>query len=194
MKYVIGLTGQSGSGKSVAANILKENNAEVIDCDKLAHKNMEPNGLAYREIIEFFGKKILNEDNTINRKALGSVVFNDKSMLNKLNEITHKYIYEYIVNKIKHTDGLIVIDAPLLFEAGLDKVCNVVWSVVCPDNIRLERVIKRDNITKEQAAERFKNQKSIEFFKENSDVVFENSSDLEFLKERVMYEINKILV
>lgn len=194
MKYVIGLTGQSGSGKSVVADILAQYGAYVVDCDALAHKNMKHGGVAYDDIVQYFGIDILNADNEINRRCLAAIVFNDSKKLEALNKITHRYIYEYICDIIKHTDSIVVIDAPLLFEAGLDKLCDAVWSVVCPDDIRLERVTKRDNITAEQARERFKNQKNAEFFYKNSDIVIENSSDLEFLKERVVYEINKILV
>ncbi|MGN1318400.1 MAG: dephospho-CoA kinase [Lachnospirales bacterium] len=193
MKYVIGLTGQSGSGKSVVAKIMGELGATILDCDEIAHKNMEISGVAYGEIVSFFGKGILNCDGTINRKALGRIVFNDKQMLKKLNEITHKHIYNYVCNRINISEGIIVIDAPLLFEAGLNKICQSVWSVVCDESIRAERVMKRDNITKDEAVARFKNQKDKDFFVENSDVVFDNSKNVEILKERVIYEFNKVL-
>ncbi len=192
-KYIIGLTGQSGSGKSVVAKILNEKGIKILDCDEIAHKNMEIGGKAYSEIIEYFGRDILNSDNTINRKSLGAIVFNNKEELIRLNEITHRHIFDYIKKETENTENIIVIDAPLLFEAGLDRLCNSIWAVVCDENIRLERVIKRDGISRENALARFKNQKSSEFFMENADIIFENSGDIDSLRERAIYEINKIL-
>ncbi len=192
MKHIIGLTGQSGSGKSTIASIIKQHNIEILDCDEIAHKNMEPEGIAYNEIVEYFGKEILNSDNTINRKKLGNIVFNDKNKLNKLNEITHKHIYNYVKKAVSESKKTVIIDAPLLFEAGLDSMCESIWAAVCDESIRLERVMKRDNISAEAAKIRFKNQKSSEFFKKNADVIFDNSGDIKTIKERVIYEINKI--
>ncbi len=189
---IIGLTGQSGSGKSVIASIILSQNIEIIDCDKIAHKNMEIGGIAYNDIVKAFGREILNDDNTINRKILGNIVFNDEKKLKLLNSITHSHIVNYVNDKINSLNGMVVIDAPLLFEAGLDVLCDKIWAVVCNEDIRLERVMKRDNISLESAKARFKNQKSVEFFIEKADVVFENSGDVETLKERVLYEINKI--
>lgn len=190
---VIGLTGQSGSGKSVVANILREKGFIVLDCDSIAHKNMEPGGIAYADIAKEFGEKILNGDGSINRAVLGSIVFNDSEKLSKLNSITHKYIADEIKSNIQKYKN-VVIDAPLLFEASLDKLCDKVWAVVCPENIRIERVVKRDGISTERAAERFKNQKSEEFFRKNADTVIENIYEPGELKERVIYEINKVFV
>lgn len=192
MKRVIGLTGQSGSGKSTVSGILISRNIPVIDCDALAHKNMEIGGAAYDEIVSAFGDRILNSDKTINRKILGNIVFNDKKSLELLNKIAHSHIKKQVIEFIEKND-ISVIDAPVLFEAGLDSLCTEIWSVVAPFEIRLERIIKRDNISREKALERFKNQKSNEFFIENSDVIIENTGNYSYLKERIDYEINKIL-
>lgn len=192
MKHIIGLTGQSGSGKSIIASIMKNYDFEVLDCDEIAHKNMEPGAAAYKDIVDNFGYEILNPDKTINRKVLGAIVFNDKAKLLRLNEITHRRIYKYIEEKIWQTDKNIVIDAPLLFEAGLDRLCTHIWSAVCSKSASLKRIMKRDNISQKEAEARLKNQKSAEFFRERSDVVFDNSGDIEKLRERVIYEVNKI--
>lgn len=185
---VIGLTGNSGCGKGVVAEIMSKHGALVLDCDKIAHDNMKPLGIAYGEIVEAFGDSILNEDCTINRKTLGSIVFNDKEKLILLNSITHKYIVEVINNAIMFNidKKTIVIDAPLLIEAGLQRYCDSVWVVYAPFEVRLERVIKRDNIDRKSALLRFQNQMNIEEFKKYSDVIIENNCDLEKLEEIVV--------
>ena len=192
MRNIIGLTGQSGSGKSVVADILKNYDTVIIDCDDIAHKNMLKGGISYDDIVACFGSEILLNNGEIDRKALGNIVFNNSEKLKMLNKITHGHIKNYIKNKIASTNKNIVIDAPLLFEAGLDNLCSSIWAVVCPMSIRLERVMKRDNISLEMAEARFKNQKSTEFFIENADVVFYNSDDMKNIKERVIYEADKV--
>lgn len=189
---IIGLTGTSGSGKSSVSKILKEYGFKILDCDAIAHKNMETTGVAYKDIVAGFGNEILNPDMTINRKILGSIVFNNRDKLKKLNDITHKHISDYLISEIENTDENIVIDAPLLYEAGLDRLCHKVWAVVCDDNIRLERVMKRDNISAQSALDRFKNQKTNSYFEEKADIVLDNSYDEKNIRERVIYEINKI--
>ena len=97
---VIGLTGNSGTGKSSVAKIMEKYGALILDCDKIAHENMAVGGCAYDEIISAFGKDILNSDKTINRKALGNIVFNDSQKLSILNQITHSKIAQRVKDEI----------------------------------------------------------------------------------------------
>ena len=118
---VIGLTGNSGTGKSSVAKIMEKYGALILDCDKIAHENMA----AYDEIVSAFGKDILNSDKTINRKALGNIVFNDSQKLSILNQITHSKIAQRVKDEIaKASCKCVVIDAPLLIEAGLDAIAE----------------------------------------------------------------------
>ncbi len=161
---IIGLTGNSGSGKSYIASILaKEQGTFIIDCDKIAHSILLKGKHAYIETVEYFGQEILQEDGSIDRKKLGSIVFaNDEKRL-KLEKITHKHIILEINRQIESSNAKqIVIDAPLLIEAGLHKAVHEVWVVYADLEKRLERIIKRDKITKEQALKRFKAQTPIE--------------------------------
>lgn len=185
---IIGLTGNSGCGKGAVAEIMSRQGALVLDCDKIAHDNMAPSGVAYDEIVANFGRDILNEDNTINRKALGSVVFNNSEKLALLNEITHKHINSFIDKaiSINQDKSAVVIDAPLLIEAGLISRCDSVWAVYAPIEVRLERVMKRDGIDRESALLRFKNQLSFQEIKKYADVIIENNADL--------YELEKIVL
>lgn len=190
---VIGLTGNSGCGKGVVAEIMSKYGALILDCDKIAHDNMEPLGIAYREITEAFGDSILNKDYTINRKILGSIVFKDKEMLTLLNSITHKYVIEVINNAImlNRDKNLIVIDAPLLIEAGLKRYCDSVWMVYAPFEVRIERVMKRDKIGRKDALLRFENQMSIDELKKYSDVIIENNCSLEKLEKTVLEKMKE---
>jgi len=196
---VIGLTGNSGSGKSVVSNIIKKNNAYIIDADKIAHNIMKKGQSAYNEIVREFGNEILYKDKKINRKALASIVFNNREKLIKLNKITHKYILKAIIKKIssikrKHKSfSYIVIDAPLLIETGLNKKCNVIWIVNADIEKRIERVIKRDNISREKAIERFKNQTPFEELKKFTDVIIENNTDdINVISNVVEKELKKL--
>lgn len=190
---VIGLTGNSGCGKGVVAEIMSKYGALILDCDKIAHDNMKPLGIAYREITEAFGDSILNKDYTINRKILGSIVFKDKEMLTLLNSITHKYVIEVINNAImlNRDKNLIVIDAPLLIEAGLKRYCDSVWMVYAPFEVRIERVMKRDKIGRKDALLRFENQMSIDELKKYSDVIIENNCSLEKLEKNVLEKMKE---
>ncbi len=193
----IGLTGVSGSGKSEVSRIMKNNGAFVIDCDAIAHRNMAPDGAAYDEIADFFGRDILKEDKTIDRKKLGGIVFSDREKLAVLNSITHKYIKAEVLRLIDghKKEKCVVIDAPLLFEAGLEKYCAEVWGVYAPYLQRLERITKRDGISPSMAKKRFENQADGESLMKLCDVVIENDSTLEYLEKKVMTEMkNKELI
>lgn len=194
---IIGLTGNSGSGKSTVANILKNEGGYIIDADKIAHENMKQKGCAYSDIISYFGNIILDSDKNIDRKKLGNIVFNNKNKLNKLNEITHKYIIEKIEKEIKKIADnkeykFIVIDAPLLIETGLNKKVDSVWVVYADFEKRVKRVMIRDNITEEEVKIRFKNQLNFEEQKLYADKIILNN-DFNDIIEIVKGMINKFL-
>lgn len=156
---IIGLTGGSGSGKSTVAAALRSLGAFVIDCDKIAHENMLKGGIAYNEIVEAFGGSILAASGEIDRKSLGNIVFNDKRALERLNRITHRHITDRVKALADKSDSKItVIDAPLLYQTGLDRLCDSVWVTDAPYDVRLKRIMERDGITREAAESRLKNQ------------------------------------
>lgn len=156
---VIGLTGGSGSGKSTVAAVLKGLGAYVIDCDKIAHRNMQPSGVAYNELVAAFGEGILNPDGEINRKSLGNIVFSNRQQLERLNAITHKHIIERVKQLLaENSSSMVVIDAPLLYEAGLDSLCSEIWVTSAPREVRINRITERDGISRSQAESRINSQ------------------------------------
>jgi dephospho-CoA kinase len=188
---VIGLTGNSGSGKSLVSSILCEKGAYIIDADKISHEVLYPTGKAYNEVINLFTTNILDENGFINRVKLGEIVFSDKTKLNKLVKVTHKYIIENIVNDINRVKNnnfeyrFIVIDAALLIESGLHNISNDVWLVYADENLRLERIKKRDSIKYESILNRFNSQNSFDYLKEFADVIVNNLGTIDELRELI---------
>ena len=155
---IIGLSGQSGAGKTTALQVLKQSGATVCDCDKVSREVMMKNTPCTKEIISYFGEDIASCDGEINRKKLGEIVFCDKAKLDKLTEITHRYIKAHIFDLIDDAKSkghdTFIIDAPLLFESGLDKICDITLAITAPKDARIERIIQRDGISKELAEKR----------------------------------------
>lgn len=188
---VIGLTGPSGAGKSCCAGFLEACGIPVIDADKIYHALIEKDSPCVRELVDVFGKEILNSNGGIDRKTLGSIVFSDtsRSKTERLNQITHKFVKEETLRLLEQFEkqGLsaVLIDAPLLFEADFHKLCDFCISVLAPQDLRLARIIARDNITAERANARLSAQKNDVYYKERSDYIVTNDSDLEGLTRQM---------
>ena len=194
---VIGLTGGTGSGKSVVSKSLLAAGAVIVDADKIAHDIILKGKPAYYEIIAYYGTGILDENGNIIRKKLGEIVFNDKEKLAFLNQCTHKYITAEVKRQIAEakaadTAKAIVLDAPLLLEAKLETVCDVVWVVYADPEVRVQRVMARDGITYELAKARIANQKSWEEYKQAADAVIDNSKDLPYLESQLEEILKKL--
>lgn len=160
---VIGLTGGIGAGKSTVGRFLKELGAKVIDADAVARKVVEPGKPAWEEIRAIFGPQYLNPDGTINRRALGNLIFNDTQAREKLNAITHPKIKAEILKEIEvyrkeEPTGIVVVEAPLLLEAGMEDMVDEIWVVTAPEEVRLQRLMERDNLSPEEALKRIRAQ------------------------------------
>lgn len=189
---VVGLTGQTGAGKSTVSGIFAENGYAVINADHISRIVVEKGTECLKELVEIFGIGILNPDETLNRKALADIVFTDKSRLEMLNSIIYPYITTEILSQIKQYSDkgskLILLDAPTLFESHSDDFCEIIISVTANSEIRKKRIIERDNITAEQAQNRMNSQLDTEFFIEHSDYIIENNGSFD-----VVYGIAKEL-
>lgn len=188
---IIGLTGGTGSGKGFVSERLKARKAYVIDADAVAHEIIEKGRPAYKEIVDYFGSEILDEDGNILRRKLGNIVFSDKDKLAFLNSCTHKYINMEIMRIIEEVKpqtnvySAIIIDAPLLAEAGLVDICDDIWVVYADSEVRVKRIMERDSISEEQARNRIASQRSWEEYKELGAVIIDNSSDDENVERQL---------
>ncbi len=173
---VIGITGGSGSGKSYICNALRKNGYHIIDADQIAREIVMPGRPALQEILSAFGNDILFDDGSLNRKALGKIVFSNADKLQTLNEITHKYIIKQIKNDVQTCNSqCCVIDAPLLYACGLDALCDVVIGITASRDIRAQRIVLRDNISQSDALERICAQSDIDDSLNCADLIIDTS-------------------
>ncbi len=193
---IIGITGTSGAGKTTVSNIIKQKyNAKIIDADKIAKELSKPGSEYYNEIVECFGTDILQNvgvalqgDPQIDRKKLANIIFYDDSKRKKLNKITEKYVVKKInetIEEYSKLDYMIILDVPLLFESGLNQKCDITIGVIADQNLKIERICKRDNITKEIAIKRINALKGDEFLIENCTYIITNEGDREEVKEQI---------
>lgn len=182
---VIGITGGIGAGKSTVLKILKEQyNAFVIETDILAHKLMEPDEKVYYQIINKFGKDILEEDGTINRTSLGAIVFSDSEALQNLNAIVHPAVKQYIIEDIekkrleKETEYYII-EAALLLEDGYKTICDEIWYIYVEKELRIHRLIEGRGCNREKWEQVIKSQSDEAFYRENCDAIIDNGLSVE---------------
>lgn len=187
MSIVVGLTGQTGAGKSTISRIFAENGFSIINADIVARQVMEKGSPCLAEVAETFGRDILNADGGLDRKKLAGLVFTDKTKLETLNTITYPYITREILRQINVFSGMgkifILLDAPTLFESRADDFCEIIISVLADAEVRRQRIIKRDGLTPEQAQNRMNSQLSEEFFISRSDYTINNNGSPETVCE-----------
>lgn len=198
MAEVIGLTGQTGAGKSTVRKLLKAKGAAVIDADFVAHEVADNNLSCLTDIVEHFSCTVLDEKGKLNRRALGRIVFSDRKKLALLNKIMFPYIVSAIKGQVTAYEQagaqIIVIDGATLIESGCAKMCSVLVSVTADEETRLTRIIHRDGISKRDAVRRVSAQNPEEFYIKASDYVIKNNGtpgDLERAAEKVLDEIER---
>ena len=186
---LIGLTGPSGAGKSTVGQLFASFGLPVLNADDIYHTLLTPPSECLSDIAECFGQEVLNPDGTLNRKALAAIVFNDPNELEKLNHITHSHVLRDFRRQLKkirdHGVSAAVFDAPQLFESGANRECNIVVSVLAQEEIRIHRIMARDDISRQAALERIRAQKSDHFFRTHSDYVIENDLNTDALISQV---------
>ena len=184
----IGITGGTGSGKTSVCKHLRDNGFQVIDSDAIARTILEKDSDAYNVVVSHFGESILKSNGEINRQDLGSIVFDSPEDLNFLQSVVTKKTVETVINifdTIVPEKKLIFLDAPILFEVGLDKYVDMVWMVLAPRDQRMNRLAKRDGISDYEIEKRMAAQMPEEKKQKLSDVVILNDGTLDELHLRV---------
>ena len=178
---VLGVTGGTGTGKSTVCKMLKDKGAKVIDADKIAKKAQRKGTPAYERIVEHFGKGILQENGEIDRAALGKIVFRDYREMLKVK------MYR------EEGESLVVLDVPIPIEEGFFDTANSIWTVSANNDIRVERLMERMNISESEAEVRINAQMSNREYEEIADTVIQNEGSEEELKKLVDYEYMRLM-
>lgn len=192
---VIGLTGKTGAGKSTVAEYLAKKGCFIIDGDKIARDILLPGKPAVKELSDFFGSDILLPDGNINRPLVAKRAFSNAESTKALNRITHPHItnqFREDINKAKkegyHTA---VIDAAALLESDCKLLCEKIVVVTAPEEIRLQRILKRDGISKDAAMTRIKAQKDDDYYFSQADIVIRNFES--FILEEELKALDRLL-
>lgn len=190
MKKIIGITGGISSGKSFVCSYLNKLGFTVLDCDKINRELSKINMPIYNRIKEEFGIEYLDSNLEIDKKKLGNLIFNDENAKLKLNSISHPLILEELNNQIKKSNSnIIFVEIPLLFEAKLEYLCDIIICVYLPKDIQISRLISRDNITSELAKKKLLAQMPLDMKKELSDYVIDSSNGF----DDTICQINEII-
>ncbi len=186
---IVGLTGGISSGKSTVSSYLKQLKIPVIDADEVARKVVEPNSQGAREIRKIFGSDVFEEDGSLNRQKLGALIFSNAENRQKLDELLQPLIKIMILDEIEEHrqkgENMIVLDLPLLFEKQYEELCEEIIVVYIPRELQLERLMRRNQYTKQEALSRIDSQLSIEEKRKRATVLFDNQGTIQQLYHQV---------
>ncbi len=188
-KRIVGLTGGIASGKSTVSQLLAGRVA-IVDADVIARQVVKVGQPAYQKIVAYFGERILLADRQINRKALGAIVFGNQAARRALEAITHPAISAQIERRIADLRAdaatpFILLDAALLFEVGLDRLCDVVWLVAVTKDVQIKRLCQRDKLSIEAARRMVDSQMPLREKRRRADVIIDNNQSLAALARQV---------
>ena len=186
---IVGLTGGISSGKSTVSSYLKQLKIPVIDADEVARKVVEPNSQGAREIRKTFGSDVFEEDGSLNRQKLGSLIFSNAENRQKLDDLLQPLIKIMILDEIEEYrqkgENMIVLDLPLLFEKQYEELCEEIIVVYIPKELQLERLMRRNQYTKQEALSRIDSQLSIEEKRKRATVLLDNQGTIQQLYQQV---------
>lgn len=194
MYSIIGLTGGIASGKSTASAYIEDKGYPVLDADKFARKATAKGGPSYKGIIEAFGKAVLAENGEIDRKKLGSMIFNDPEQRKVLNNLVHPEVRRMMNeerDRLKQ-ENHVFLDIPLLFENQLDDQCDITLTIYVDESIQKARLMERNGLTEPEADSRISSQMPLSTKKDRSDFVMDNSGTRGDLYAQIDEFLNKI--
>ena len=197
---LVGVTGGIASGKTVVAKMLEALGAPIIDFDVLARQVVEPGKPAFMQIVDYFGKEVLQEDGALDRNKLSKIVFQDTEKRNQLEGFTHSPIYEAFLKQVsditeRDPEAIIQAVVPLLIEKNLQSIFDKVLVVYVPEAQQIERLVERDGISREEAAHMLKAQLPIDEKLAYADFVVNNEGSMEETKrqvEEIWLELKKL--
>lgn len=188
MKW-IGLTGGIATGKSTAKKLFESLGYPVIDADLISHELTQAGGVGYQKVVSYFGTSILNTDQSLNRKALGQIIFNDAEKKNQLENILHPLIQDEVQKQKKSHEQnnvrLCFYDVPLLFEKKLKKNFDLVVLVWCDPFLQKLRLVARNQFSEDEVQSRIASQSPMAYKIKNSDYCLDNSTDMVGLEKQV---------
>lgn len=187
---IVGLTGGIGSGKSTVSDYLKRKGCLIIDADEISRAATAPGGPALKPILREFGAGVFSEDGTLDRKKMSEIVFSDTISRNKLEDIVVTIVINEFHAQIEHLKeedykGIVVFDAPLLFEFGMEKYVDESWFVTASLEARVSRVVKRDRMTRGEVMDRINSQMPSWEKEKLADYTINNSFDLKWLYDQI---------
>ena len=188
---IVGITGLIASGKSTLSSYIKNKGDKSVDADAISRDITKKDRIGYAKVIEEFGRDILSSNGEIDRAKLSNIVFNDKNALKKLNDTLHPLIFQEIDRQLDSykDEKILFLDAPLLFEAKLDKKCDEIILVVCDEEVQISRIQKRDNKDYDSAKKIIDSQIAKEFKIEKSDYIIDNNCEI----ERFYFKVDLIM-
>lgn len=192
MSFIVGLTGGIAVGKSTVSRFLIEHDFQVIDADKITHQAYEKGTVCYQKIIQIFD--CLDENQLIDRKKLGNIVFHDHLQKKRLESIVHPYVVSVIKKEIEESkEDIIFLDVPLLFEAHLEYLCDKIIVIYVDEKTQIKRLMERNQIDEENAKHLISQQLSLEEKKDRANYIIDNSDDLVSLYKNIeeMLEVIK---
>ena len=187
---IVGLTGGIGSGKSTVSDYLKRKGCLIIDADEISRAATAPGGPALEPILREFGAGVFSEDGTLDRKKMSEIVFSDTISRNKLEDIVVTIVINEFHAQIEHLKeedykGIVVFDAPLLFEFGMEKYVDESWFVTASLESRVSRVVKRDRMSRGEVMDRINSQMPSWEKEKLADYTINNSFDLKWLYDQI---------
>lgn len=193
MKQIIGVTGGIASGKSNVCNIIEQEGYPVIDCDKITAELSVQGGLLYNVIVKEFGEDFLLDNGDLDRKKLAKKIFNDSKSKEALDKITHPIIYEEVKKRLdKISDGLVFLEAPLLYESKFDNICDKIICVFLQKRLQVQRLMDREGIDEDYALAKIHSQMDLYMKKSLADFVIDSKGTFEETKLLVLNVINDI--
>lgn len=196
MTLVLGLTGGIATGKSTAAAFFKRKGIPVIDADQVAHRLMQPGRASWQAIKDHFGVEFLQADQSINRQELGKLVFANPAQLQKLDHLLHPLINREMAAEVEkyrqQRAKMIVLDVPLLYESGEDKLCDQILVITLPEEEELRRLRKRNHLSKKEAQERLTSQMPLPEKEARANYVVDNAGTISELEEKLAHVLQKI--